>query len=159
LSRQPLSSVTSAFISTLMSLWFHTSPRPSLPASPYCISYEAFADPSPDPFSSRWYHHLFCHHWITEMQPLPVVRCTSSSISVDNELRCPAGVPIVEVQLHHSTHSNFIGWRRWRELTTSLLSLSTSVGRQQHCRILLTNFVSWRILRYNVNYILPHRHR
>ena len=54
-SCQLLSSVTSAFISTLTSPWGDKSPRPSLPASPYCISYEAFADPSPDPFSSRWY--------------------------------------------------------------------------------------------------------
>jgi len=80
-SRQPLSSLTSAFTSTLMSLWGHMSPRPSLSALPYCISYETFADPSPDPFSSRWYHYSFCHDWITEMQPLPVFRCTSSSVS------------------------------------------------------------------------------
>ena len=53
-SRQPLSSVTSAFISTLIPLRGHMSPRSSLPALLYCVSYEVFADLSPDMFSSRW---------------------------------------------------------------------------------------------------------
>ena len=43
-------------------------------------------------------------------------------------------------------------------MTTSLLSLS-SVGREQHRRILLTNFVSRRISKHDVDYVPPRRHR
>ena len=77
---QLLSFVTSAFTLTLTSRRGHTS-RPSLPASPYCVSCEASADP----FSSRWWRHSFWRGWITEMLPSPAFRC---AVSFGDKLCC-----------------------------------------------------------------------
>jgi len=35
-----------------------------MPALPHFFSYEAFGNPFPDPFSSRWCRHLFWPGWI-----------------------------------------------------------------------------------------------
>ena len=149
--------VTLAFTWTFMSLWGHTSSRPSLPALPFCVSYEALANPSPDPFSSRWYHYSFCHDWITEMQPSPQYSAIPAQASaVGNGLRCLAGFPIVEVRPHHSAPSWTLlvegGREDWLQACSPYLQVS-------HRRALLMNFVSRRISRHDVDYVPPRCHR
>ena len=70
------------------------------------VSYEVFAGPSPDPFSGRWCHRLSRHGWITVMDHSSASHCTSSSDYICDELCCPAGVLLVEVQPHHPVPSS-----------------------------------------------------
>jgi len=74
--RQLLSFATLVHKSTPTPRWGHTLRRPSLPASPFCVSCEASASPFLDPFSSRWWRHSFRRGWTTEMPLSPSFRCT-----------------------------------------------------------------------------------
>ena len=98
-------SVSLAFISTLSDISI-TSPRPSLLTSPYCVSHKASAVPSPDPLSSRWYNVI--RLFTTGSRKCNSCRYSAVSAqasSVDDELRCPASVLVVEVRPYHSAPS------------------------------------------------------
>ena len=76
-----------------------TSRRPSLPASPYCVSCEVFAGPLPSLFSSR-YSDVSCSDAarLRKCNSRRHSAVSAEATSVGDELCCSAGVLIVAVR-------------------------------------------------------------
>ena len=128
-SRQPLSSVTSAFTSTLMSLWGHTSPRPSLPASPYTASATKHSPIRPQIcFLVVGNVTHFFTTGLRKSNPCRYSSVSAQASPVGNELRSLAGVPVVEVRPHHSASSRTSvvkgGWEDWLQACSPCLQVS-----------------------------------
>ena len=118
-----------------------TSRRPSAPASLYMPQLRSVRRSVPRSVLQLLVTSLVLTQKLRKCQPRRHPAASAQSTSVDDELRCSAGILIVAVRSHHST-STPTALVEGKGANSSSLSLSTRVNTEQHRRTYLADELS-----------------
>ena len=137
-SRQPLSSVTSAFISTLTSLWGHTRHQDRLCLLHCTASAKKHSPIRPQiRFPVAGNVSRFVTTGSRKCNPCRYSAVPAQASPVGNEPRCPAGVYVVEVRPHHSSPSQTslveVGREDWLQACCPCLQVSAGSSTVVSC--------------------------